>query len=43
MRRFASMLMATSGLLVLAAEARAADLPRAMPAKAPVAAPLRTA
>jgi outer membrane immunogenic protein len=42
MRRFTSMLMATSSLMVFAAEVRAADLPRAMPAKAPVAALVRT-
>ncbi len=41
MRRFASLLMATSSLVVLAAETHAADLTRALPAKAPFAAPAR--
>jgi outer membrane immunogenic protein len=43
MRRFTSLLMATSSLVVFAAEAPAADLPRAMPTKAPIVAPVRTA
>lgn len=41
MRHFASVLLATSSLVALAAEAPAADMPRPMATKAPVAAPMR--
>src|SRR5215469_18158535 len=41
MRRFASLLLATSSLVTFAAEADAADIPRPMATKAPIAAPAR--
>ena len=41
MRRFTSMLMATSSLVAFAVEARAADIPRPMVMKAPIVAPMR--
>jgi outer membrane immunogenic protein len=43
MRRFASMLMATSSLVAFAVEAHAADIPSPMATKAPVVAPMRPA